>query len=235
MSVVSAKHAYKDADVRIVVGDTVFLVHKLLLSLTSDYFNACFSGPWTETAVKEDSNLREILLSDVDPDRFSLLLDWIYRTESFADPCKIFKLLDLADRFQVTPLLVYLEQVYPPALSWENIEEWLSLATFSRYRFKGLVDGAVSFLQTASAHAWIRVWYLADKHDLPTLRDTQYLTQHSRMNLEMDPFFRKLSVPLQRDLFAACMAQTINPTHSGFTLQMKLTQPYTAESIAGTW
>ncbi|KAJ3149945.1 hypothetical protein HDU89_003401 [Geranomyces variabilis] len=235
MSVVSAKHAYKDADVRIVVGDTVFLVHTLFLSFTSDYFNACFSGPWTETAVKEDSNLREISLSDVDPDRFSLLLDWIYRTEPFADPCKAFKLLELADRFQVTPLLVYLEQVCPPALSWKNIEEWLSLATFSRYRFKGLVDGAVTFLQTASTPAWIRVWYLADKHDLPTLRDTQYVEQHSLMRLETDPFFRKLSAPLQRDLLAACMAQCINPSPFGLTLQIKLIQPCTAESIAGTW
>ncbi|KAJ3166692.1 hypothetical protein HDU88_003175 [Geranomyces variabilis] len=231
MSVVSAKHAYKDADVRIVVGDTVFLVHKLLLSLTSDYFNAYFSGPWTETAVKEDSKLREIDLFDVDPESFSMLLDWIYRTEPFADPCKVFKLLDMADRFQVIPLLAYLDQVCPPALSWKNVEEWLSIATNSRYRFKGLIDGAVSFLQKANEPAWIRVWYLAEKYDLPALRDVLLVKDH-HLNLRMDPFFDKLSLSLQRDLLLGFIAGCMPYEHS--TIAVLVTRTCTAKSIADT-
>ncbi|KAI8589696.1 BTB/POZ protein [Geranomyces variabilis] len=174
--VVSATHAYEDADVRIVVGDTVFLVHSLCLVLNSEFFKACFRGPWTENSLRpeipegsDNPNLRQVTLEDISAEDFSGLLDWIYHTETLLDPHRAFALAQIANRFQVTALLKYLDELKPPSLSWKNIEHWLTLGTKGPYRFTACVNSAVAFLEQAKSSTWIRVLYLAEKYDLPAL------------------------------------------------------------------
>ncbi|KAJ3166693.1 hypothetical protein HDU88_003176 [Geranomyces variabilis] len=226
MTIFSTKHAYDDANVRIVMGNVAFLVHTIVLSLASEYFKACFRSPC--------DGLREIVIADVKPEHFSRLLDWIYRTEPFADPREVFQLAQLADRFQVTSVFAYLEKLRPTDLSWRNIIEWLNLATKGPRRFQGLIDDVVAFLEYTSPSAWVRVWYLAEKYDLPTLRDAKYLQRHSDLAFQLDPFFRKLSVRLQRDLLAACLDQCLPPRKWGNTVEVWLREPCTSTLIADT-
>ncbi|KAJ3158017.1 Kelch-like protein 22 [Geranomyces variabilis] len=162
MLTVSETHAYEDADVRIVVGDTAFLVHTLFLKRNSEYFEACFRGPWDETTVNAegDSSLRQVL-------------DWIYRTDLFLDPEQTFALVNIADRFQVGNLLAFLNHLAPPPLTWENIEKWLNIATEGTRRFEQCIKSCTDLLQNAQASLWIRALYLAEKHNLGSLHGAE--------------------------------------------------------------
>ncbi|KAJ3150070.1 hypothetical protein HDU86_006794 [Geranomyces michiganensis] len=242
MPVVSEKHAYEDADVRIVIGDTLFLVHTLCLTLNSDYFKACFRGPWTENESVADAEtgqkLRQITLEEVDAEEFSLLLDWIYRTKTFLDPTEAFALARIADHFQVMPLLKYLNDLSPPSLNWKNIQHWLEIAATGQQRFEQCINSAVDFLQESKPSVWIRVWYLAEKYDLPALRNAENFKNCSIVP-DKDPYFQMLSPSLQRDLLFNCLQRCMaHVAACGKTHQrpapVELIFPCTANSLADT-
>ncbi|KAI8586751.1 BTB/POZ protein [Geranomyces variabilis] len=172
--IVSKNHVYDDADVRIVVGNTAFLVHTLVLKLKSDYFEACFRGPWTEnTVVVDGRKLRQVTLNDVDPKEFSQLLDWMYRPELCFDPVKAFPLVKIADRFQVVSLFNYLDQLKPPTLTWKNIEEWLETATTGPRRFEKCVECCTNFLLKPKRGLYVRALYLAEKYNLARIEQAK--------------------------------------------------------------
>ncbi|KAJ3149118.1 hypothetical protein HDU86_007061 [Geranomyces michiganensis] len=239
MPVVYEKHAYKDADVRIVIGDNVFLVHAFCLALNSDYFKACFSGPWTENESVADAEtgqkLRQITLEDVNVEQFSLLLDWFYRTDTFINPTKAFDLAWVAHRSQVMPLLKHLNDLSPPRLNWKNIEHWLIVATAGPQRFAQCIISAVDFLQERKPSTWIRVCYLAEKYNLPALRTFENFDKCS-ITPDKDPYFRKLSPTLQRNLLFSCharfMAHLKDCIYRSKNLQW--IEPCTADNLADT-
>ncbi|KAJ3164843.1 hypothetical protein HDU88_005055 [Geranomyces variabilis] len=204
---ISESHAYEDADVRILVNDTIFLVHTVMLMRNSDYFMACFSGPWGENTVDGEIG-RQVTLEEVEPAEFAQLLDWIYRRKYFIGASEAFALKDIAERFQVTTLLGYLNLLSVNNLSWKNIESWLEKATGGTMRYEGCINSCVAFLAKAPAQAWIRVWYLAEKYDLPKLRDRENFRFCSHFP-QQDPYFEQLSVSLQRDLLAACLSACV--------------------------
>ncbi|KAJ3165123.1 hypothetical protein HDU88_004842 [Geranomyces variabilis] len=205
MLTVSETHAYEDADVRIVVGDTAFLAHTLFLKRNSEYFEACFRGPWDENTVNVEGNggLRQVTLGDVDSNEFSRLLDWIYRTDLFLDPEQAFALVNIADRLQVGILLEFLNHLAPPPLTWENIEKWLNIATEGTRRFEQCIKSCTDFLQNAQTSNWIRALYLAEKHNLGSLHSAENVNKLRGLHLPVMPYFELLSVPLQRDLLLA--------------------------------
>ncbi|KAJ3155962.1 hypothetical protein HDU89_005525 [Geranomyces variabilis] len=197
--VVSAKHAYEDADVRIVVGDTVFLVHSICLALNSEFFKACFRGPWTENSLRpeipegsDNPHLRQVTLEDI-------------------------------------TLLKHLNELKPPSLSWKNIEHWLKLGTKGPYRFTECVNSAVAFLST-----WIRVWYLAEKYDLPALRDRANYDNCS-LTPDNDPYFQLLSDKLQKSLLLHCLYRCVpRATGSSSVARLAKIPPCTADNLADT-
>ncbi|KAI8586752.1 hypothetical protein BDZ88DRAFT_454738 [Geranomyces variabilis] len=212
MPTVSATHAYIDADVRIVVGDTVFLVHTVFLKHRSEYFETCFRGPWDENSTLSttgDKGLRQVNLDDLDPEHFSRLLDWIYKTETFfapaLEPAEAFQLGWVADRFQVGSLLAFLDQLSPPPLTWDNIEEWLGVATGGPRRFERLIECCSSFLQKANTDSCIRALYLAETHDLQQRLSPHDIVNRWNVNLLASQCFDRLSLSLQRDLLVAFM------------------------------
>ncbi|KAJ3136068.1 hypothetical protein HDU90_003471 [Geranomyces variabilis] len=193
-------------------GDTAFLVHTLFLKRNSEYFEACFRGPWDENTVnvqptdkKGDSGLRQVTLGDVNSNEFSRLLDWIYRTDMFLDPEQALALVNIADRLQVGNLLAFLNHLAPPALTWENIEKWLNIATEGTRRFEQCIKSCTDFLQNAQASLWIRALYLAEKHNLGSLHGADNVNKLRGLHLPVMPYFELLSVPLQRDLLLAYM------------------------------
>ncbi|KAJ3158016.1 hypothetical protein HDU89_000399 [Geranomyces variabilis] len=208
---VSATHAYIDADVRIVVGDTVFLVHTVFLKHRSEYFETCFRGPWDENTMLSttgDKGLRQVKLDDLDAEHFSRLLDWIYKTETFfaptLKPVEAFQLGWVADRFQVGSLLAFLDELSPPPLTWDNIEEWLGIATGGGpHRFKKLLECCTSFLLKANADSCIRAVYLAETHDLPQRLSPHDIANLWHVDLLASRYFTRLSLSLQRDLLFA--------------------------------
>ncbi|KAJ3156440.1 hypothetical protein HDU89_004222 [Geranomyces variabilis] len=196
MPLLSENHAYEDADVRIVVNDTTFLVHTVMLMRNSEYFKACFSGPWGENTV-DGEIARQVILKEVESAEFAQLLDWIYRRKHFIGITEAFALKDIAERFQVTTLL-----------DWKNIESWLQKATGGTMRYEGCINSCVAFLAKAPPQAWIRVWYLAEKYDLPKLRDRENFRFCSNFP-QQDRYFQQLSVSFQRDLLAACLSACV--------------------------
>ncbi|KAI8592204.1 hypothetical protein BDZ88DRAFT_449527 [Geranomyces variabilis] len=203
----SESHAYEDADVRILVNDTIFLVHTVMLMRNSDYFMACFNGPWGENTVDGEIG-RQVTFKEVESAEFAQLLDWIYCRKHFIGATKAFALKDIAERFQVTTLLEHLNLLCIRNLSWKNIESWLQKATGGTMRYEGCIKSCVAFLAKAPPKGWIRVWYLAEKYDLPKLRDRQNFRFCSKFP-QQDPYFELLSVFLQRDLLDACLTACV--------------------------
>ncbi|KAJ3165124.1 hypothetical protein HDU88_004843 [Geranomyces variabilis] len=203
--IVSKNHVYDDADVRIVVGNTAFLVHTLVLKLKSEYFEACFRGPWTEsTEVIDGRTLRQVTINDVDSKEFSQLLDWMYRPELCFDAIKAFPLVKIADRFQVVSLFKYLDQLRPPKLTWKNIEHWLETATTGPRRFEKCVDCCTNFLLKPVPGLYVRALYLSEKYNLARFSpNPDDIAKYTVSPPHQDQDFGHLSVTLQRDLLLA--------------------------------
>ncbi|KAI8918589.1 hypothetical protein DFJ77DRAFT_438895 [Powellomyces hirtus] len=211
-----SSHMYDDADIRIVVEDTVFEVHRLFLKYHAEYFRAMFSGPWIESTQTVDNGvngtLRQIKLHEslVTAEQFTLLLDWIYRSivKTGKKPFRMtgltaFHMELIANVLQIDSLnslcQTFFATTAPDYITWENVEELLEKATARGHRLQGCISHCNEFLLRECPSYYIRCCFLAEKFDLPAITDT---VPHSRCLLSpwKDPFFTRLSQGLQNSL-----------------------------------
>ncbi|TPX65654.1 hypothetical protein SpCBS45565_g05029 [Spizellomyces sp. 'palustris'] len=131
--VISDRHNYPDADVRIVVDSTAFHIHTELLKVHSDYFRALFNWPWMENHRGDGfgRSMREITLKDIaDEEGFKIFLDCIYVNLVEFNGEIASKLLDICD-----PLgLVFKNDIelyfvrHPDLITWSTFEDLLRAA-----------------------------------------------------------------------------------------------------------
>lgn len=86
-------------DVRLVVGDSQFAVHRLVLAASSPYFAALLSGGMSESS----KDVVQIL--GVESSIFQLLLDFIYTGLVSISPANVQELLTAADMLQLTEVV----------------------------------------------------------------------------------------------------------------------------------
>ncbi|KAH8550422.1 BTB/POZ protein [Umbelopsis sp. PMI_123] len=95
------------ADICILIEDLAFPCHKALLTLRSEYFDIMFSGRFSESYIGESQvhypsltlNMPILRISDVSPEAFAIILEFIY-TDVAAIPIEMaFEILIAADRF----------------------------------------------------------------------------------------------------------------------------------------
>ncbi|XP_040216859.1 actin-binding protein IPP [Rana temporaria] len=86
-------------DLQIRVGPALFSVHKLVLAASSPYFSALLSG-----GLKESSD-DVVLIQEVEPNSFQLLLDFIYSGSVHISTENVQGLMVAADMMQLTDLV----------------------------------------------------------------------------------------------------------------------------------
>ncbi|CAG5075203.1 Similar to spopla: Speckle-type POZ protein-like A (Danio rerio) [Cotesia congregata] len=130
--------AKKKCDVKIQVGKVIFDAHKLVLITRSCVFDAMFSHNM------EENKKNEITISDVDPEVFKKVLDYIYTDkvddlDTFAE-----ELLEVSDKYQLLALKEICEDSLSKSLSVENSIRILILA--DRHNAKGLVEFTKNYI-----------------------------------------------------------------------------------------
>ncbi|KAJ3172234.1 hypothetical protein HDU88_007052 [Geranomyces variabilis] len=90
--------------------------------------------------------------------------------------------------------------------TWKNVEPLLHIAT-KQPRGESTRSLCAEFLSCKPGAHWIRVWYLAEKYDLPLLLSEKHYGNlpHNRWN---DPFFAKLSDKFRSSLLLARVQNT---------------------------
>jgi hypothetical protein len=110
------------SDITLTVSGVSIPCHKIILATNSEYFMNLFSH-------MSEKNLPEIEIKEVDPEKFKKVLDALYspNLEIFSES-DFFGLLEVADMFQVVPILRELLKLLPQIISEENFGvclEWL--------------------------------------------------------------------------------------------------------------
>ncbi|KAJ3009919.1 hypothetical protein HKX48_007673 [Thoreauomyces humboldtii] len=138
---------YHDADVRVVVGETYFDVHRVIISHASEYFRALFNGPWTPMYPKKplaaltDEEVVQDPLPVVTPgvttvDEFKIFVNFAYSKltgdEFVVTPKNIIK-VDIVSKALGVDKMVELCTPGSPGIddivTWENVEDLLEAAT----------------------------------------------------------------------------------------------------------
>lgn len=88
-------------DVEIIAGNTVFNVHRAVLSASSAYFEAMFR-PVTSLC---EGTQKSVVLHSIDPDILKMLLDFIYTGRIDIRQCNVQELLAAADMLQITEIV----------------------------------------------------------------------------------------------------------------------------------
>ncbi|XP_077167740.1 kelch-like protein 38 isoform X2 [Paroedura picta] len=101
-------------DTTIVVGGERFPCHRMLLAAINPYFRAMFSSSFRES---QDG---EVLLEDMDPDIFQMLVDYYYTEEIELTPDTVKDLFVAASRLQILPLLESCSRFLLEQISVEN-------------------------------------------------------------------------------------------------------------------
>ncbi|CAI2295923.1 unnamed protein product [Caenorhabditis sp. 36 PRJEB53466] len=111
-------------DLVMVVGEekTKFHVHRVTLANFSPVFKAMFTNP----QFRESSD-KEVILEDVDPDAFKVLINYIHRCDTDITDKNVERILVLADRFDVSVMLKKCEK-YLMKKSKFGMEKLLKLA-----------------------------------------------------------------------------------------------------------
>ena len=111
----------KLSDLRIVCEDKDFLVHKLILSCQSDFFNAMFSTQESQATFKE-ANASVLKIEYTDPDTMEKLLKFIY-TKKIKNEEIDCRLLMLADMYNIKALVKICFGKLESNLNVENVME----------------------------------------------------------------------------------------------------------------
>ena len=111
----------KLSDLRIVCDDKEFLVHKLILSCRSDFFNALFSTQESQANFKE-ANASVLKIEHTDPDTMEKLLKFIYTSQIRAEDIDC-RLLMLADMYNIKALVTICFEYLEINMHVENVME----------------------------------------------------------------------------------------------------------------
>ena len=108
-------------DLKIVCEDKEFLVHKLILSCKSDFFNAMFSTQESKAYFRE-GNASVLQIEHTDPDTMEKLLKFIYTRQVRAEDIDC-RLLMLADMYNIKALVKICFEKLKSNLNVENVME----------------------------------------------------------------------------------------------------------------
>lgn len=133
------------SDVKIIIEDSEFKVHRLILAAQSRFFEAMFFNP-----SMIESNNSEIQLKETDPDVFRILLKLVYsgslEKAEFFDPETLVLLYILIERYQFIDYEAYLlEEIHNKLLNYNNFWKYLDLAVF--YNSKALIENCFKYLE----------------------------------------------------------------------------------------
>lgn len=133
------------SDVKIMVGDSVFNVHRLILAAQSRFFEAMFFN-----SSMIESNTDEIQLKETDPEVFNLLLELVYNGSlekaKFLDPETLIVLYILIERYQFIDYESYLlQEIQNKVINFDNFWKFLDTAVF--YNNKALMESCFKFLE----------------------------------------------------------------------------------------
>ncbi|KAI8587601.1 hypothetical protein BDZ88DRAFT_453848 [Geranomyces variabilis] len=178
-----------------------------------EYFRALFNGPWKSQKTADG------LLRLVEPgalvtaSEMQLLLDFAYLpvvgqrlTQSAAN---VIEAKAVARAMQVPALdraVTVLLEKNPVIGTWKNVEPLLHMAT-KQPRWESMHSLCAQFLSSKPGAHWTRVWYLAEKYDLPLLLSEKHYGNlpHNPWN---DSFFAKLSDNFRSRLLLARVQNT---------------------------
>lgn len=155
-------------DVRITVELQCFVAHRALLSASSPYFQAMFSGGMLEEH-KENINLHSI-----SSETFGILLDFIYTGKIQINHGNVEELLAASDMLQLTDVLTACSTFLKRELQPENCIGIYHLA--EAHLCQDLVDAAATFIHTN----FVEVSKSEEFYDLPvgllkTILESEYL------------------------------------------------------------
>lgn len=125
----------ENCDITIIVGNTRFEAHKLILSVRSPVLAAAF----THDMIEKKSN--EVSITDIDPEIFEKVLRYIYTDQVSDLEVVAAKLLEAADKYQLLSLKKLCEEALMRSSNRENIVEIVVLA--DRHSAQNLKDYAI--------------------------------------------------------------------------------------------
>ncbi|KAJ3003238.1 hypothetical protein HKX48_001857, partial [Thoreauomyces humboldtii] len=232
----STKHIYPNADVRILVDDAYFDVHRFLLSRKSEYFRTLFNGPWSPpfpscpSPPTFDFNTTDGTASDsqtnplptVTPglttaEEFILFLDFAYAFMTTPFQVKIGNLLraeTVAVKLQVEELDSLCRSTsfnkHGNRITWKNVEEFLKAATDHEPRLEAVRRHCELFLHsTDPKQKWTRALYLGEKYALELIvKNAAERVPCDPGPFWNDPYFQQLSATLRAEVAISRLKKT---------------------------
>ncbi|XP_044575299.1 speckle-type POZ protein B-like [Cotesia glomerata] len=125
----------ENCDITIIVGNTRFKAHKLILSVRSPVLAAAF----THDMIEKKSN--EVSIPDIDPEIFEKVLRYIYTGQVSDQEVVAARLLEAADKYQLLSLKKLCEEALMRSSNRGNIVEIVALA--DRHSAQNLKDYAI--------------------------------------------------------------------------------------------
>ena len=129
-------------DLKIVCEDKEFLVHKLILSCKSDFFNAMFSTQESKAYFRE-ANASVLKIEHTDPDTMEKLLKFIYTRQVRAEDIDC-RLLMLADMYNIKALVRICFEYLEINMHVENVMEIIYVAYLTNNQ--NLMEKASKFI-----------------------------------------------------------------------------------------
>jgi len=117
--------AHKQSDVQLKVGGKIFRCHKLVLALKSPYFDKLFQSPSSSTSSSAAADL-EIVLSDIVPDDFDKVLQFLYTGEAELTDQNVQNIVRTADAIKLQELSQFCGDYLLDSISKSNcVRRWL--------------------------------------------------------------------------------------------------------------
>ncbi|XP_046578549.1 uncharacterized protein LOC124286248 [Haliotis rubra] len=130
-----------DCDVTIKIDDDMFQCHKVVLAMTSPYFDAMFTSGFEET----DNKVIEV--QSISPDTFRNVLEHIYRRNAAVNTSNVLDVLHASSMFLLESLIErceeFLTDKYRMSQSW--VKQWRAAR---KYKLKKLLEMTNSFIYT---------------------------------------------------------------------------------------
>ncbi|XP_054721945.1 ankyrin repeat and BTB/POZ domain-containing protein 1-like isoform X3 [Uloborus diversus] len=116
------------ADLHIQLQDQVFACHKVFISGRCEYFKALLLDHFSEVEERAESKIHAIKLTDINPDLFIYILQYIYTNTVEINRDDVLDLLSLADMLILTGLKKQCSTLVGENLSVDNVVEILQVA-----------------------------------------------------------------------------------------------------------
>lgn len=160
-------------DVTIIIDEIKFLAHKLILSACSEYFETMFTSNFRE------SQQAEIILKDISPKAFSIILDYCYNESITLDSDNAQDILAVSSILQMTDVQLFCADYIRTKINTTNCLGILNTA--HQYNLAELADIVLKFTLDRFEQV------VDDPESEFAILDVDWLTkliQHDQLNVE---------------------------------------------------